>query len=65
LDYEQLPFKCNGCDACGHFNRNCLKKITPELLKEEVFKLVPKRKRKKLALVPQPINQEKLNVNPN
>ena len=33
LDYEQLPFKCKGCQEYGHFIRNCPKK--PENLQNK------------------------------
>lgn len=36
MDYEQLPFKCWGCNEYEHFARSYPKKLTPGVEKEKV-----------------------------
>ena len=47
LDYEQLPFKCRGCQEYGHFIRNCPKKPEVHHDKGDGWKKVNRNKPKK------------------
>ena len=46
LDYEQLPFKCRGCQEYGHFIQNCPKKPESHQDKAEGWKRVNRSKSK-------------------